>query len=252
MNAIGPAWSTAIYPALVRASHAQERQSLGRVAGDALRYITAIFVPLSVATMALAPLIVGVVYERGAFDAGDSRLTAQVLVGFGPLLFLNMANSVLTGAHNARRRGMFLMWMGFSNAILNALFNVGFGLVIGVAGVALSTSVTVGIIQAIKAHRLGVIDPEFELRQQATVLGRSVVASVAVALPLGAVAWLAPTGLGTLPTLGLLVAASTAGMVGYIAIGAAIGLREPIDVVRAIVTTVRARAGRRRRDGATP
>ena len=235
MNAIGPAWGTAIYPALVRASQDREQQSLGGAAGEAMRYVTAIFIPLSVATMALAPLIVGAVYVRGAFGTEDAVMTSVVLVGFGPLLFLNMANSILTGAHNARRRGMFLMWMGISNAILNALFNVGFGLAIGVAGVALSTSATVGIIQAIKARRLAAIDPGFPLAQVTDVLVRSVTASAIVAVPVAVIAWVVPVGLGTLPSLVLLTALSAAGMIGYVAVGRAIGLLEPIEVVRAIL-----------------
>ena len=235
MNAIGPAWGVAIYPALVRASQDREEQSLGSAASDALRYVTAIFVPLAVATMALAPLIVAVVYVRGEFGAQDASLTAVVLAGFAPLLFLNMVNSVLTGAHNARRRGMFLMWMGISNAILNALFNIGFGLAIGVAGVALSTSATVGIIQAIKARQLGVLDHDFRLRAMAGVVGRATVASVVAAIPVAVVAWTLPTGLGTLPSLALLVALTVAGLVGYLVVSRVIGLREPLDVVRAIV-----------------
>ncbi len=244
MNAIGPAWGTAIYPALVRASQDREHQSLGGAAGEAMRYVTAIFVPLSVATMALAPLIVGVVYVRGAFGAEDAVLTSVVLVGFGPLLFLNMANSILTGAHNARRRGVFLMWMGISNAILNALFNVGFGLTIGVAGVALSTSATVGIIQAIKAHRLAAIDPAFALPLLTGVLVRSVVASTVVAVPVAIIAWVLPVGIGTMPSLALLTALSGFGMLGYIAVGRAIGLLEPLEVVRAIVASRPARLRR--------
>ena len=40
MNAIGPAWSAAIYPALVRASHLTETRSLGEAAAGAIRYVT--------------------------------------------------------------------------------------------------------------------------------------------------------------------------------------------------------------------
>ena len=112
MNAIGPAWSAAIYPALVRASLLGESRSLGEAAASAMRYVTVIFVPISVATAAMAPLIVEVAYVRGAFDERAAALTAGALAGFAPLLFLTMANSVLTGAHNARQRGVFLMCDG--------------------------------------------------------------------------------------------------------------------------------------------
>jgi putative peptidoglycan lipid II flippase len=235
LNAIGPAWSAAIYPALVRAAHLTETRSLGEAAFSAMRYITAIFVPLSVATAALAPLIIEVAYARGAFDARASSLTAGALVGFAPLLFLTLANSVLTGAHNARRRGVFLMSMGILNAILNAVFDVGLGLLIGVAGVALSTSLTVGLIQFIKAWRLGDMDEAFPLGDLLKLSVRSVGASLAVGIPIAVVAWSLPTDIGLGLAIAVLVGLSIFGMVGYIAIGWVLRLPEPWYVAKALL-----------------
>lgn len=246
MNAIGPAWSAAIYPALVRASLLGESQSLGQAAAGAMRWVTAIFVPLSVATAALAPLIVEVAYLRGAFEDRAAILTAGALAGFAPLLFLTMVNSVLTGAHNARQRGLFLMSMGFLNAVLNAVFNVGLGLVIGIAGIALSTSLTVGLVQFIKAWRLGSLDEAFPLSDLLIVSARSLVASVVVAAPIALVAWNLPHGLGLPTALAVLAGLAAAGMVGYIAIGRLIGLNEPWVVARTLLRSpARLRRGRR-------
>ena len=246
MNAIGPGWSAAIYPALVRASLLGESNSLGEAAASALRYVTVIFVPLSVATAALAPLIVEVAYVRGAFDERAASLTAAALAGFAPLLVLTMANSVLTGAHNARQRGVFLMWMGFLNAFLNAVFNVGLGLWIGVAGIALSTSLTVGLVQFIKAWRLGRLDEAFPLAALLIVSARSLAASLVVALPLTLIAWNLPPGLGLPRAFALLMGFATAGMVAYIGLSRLIGLEEPWIVARALLRSPRhLRTGRR-------
>lgn len=235
MNAIGPAWSAAIYPALVRASVLGKSRSLGQAAASAMRYVTAIFVPLAVATAAMAPLIIEVAYVRGAFEERASLLTAAALVGFAPLLFLTMANSVLTGAHNARQRGVFLMSMGFLDAILNAVFNVGLGLAIGIAGIALSTSLTMGVVQFIKAWRLGSLEEAFPLAALLVLSVRSVVASLVVAVPIALIAWNVPHGLGLLTALALLVGLATAGMGGYVAVGRLIGLDEPWIVARTLL-----------------
>ena len=246
LNAVGPAWSAAIYPALVRASLLPESRSLGQAASSAMRYVTAIFVPLSVATMALAPLIVEVAYVRGAFDEEAWTLTTAGLAGFAPLLFLTMANSVLTGAHNARRRGVFLMSMGILNAILNAFFDVGLGLTLGIAGVALSTSLTVGLIQFLKAWRLGQLDEAFPLADMLLVSARSLGASLCVAIPVAIVAWTLPYGLGLSVALALLVALATAGMIGYIAVARLIGMDEPWIVARTLIMSpLRLRRGLR-------
>jgi putative peptidoglycan lipid II flippase len=246
MNAIGPAWSAAIYPALVRASLLGESRSLGQAAASAMRYVTAIFVPIAVAIGALAPVIVEVAYERGAFDERASVLTAASLAGFAPLMFLTMANSILTGAHNARQRGVFLMSMGFLDAILNAAFNVGLGLTIGVAGIALSTSLTMGVIQFIKAWRLGSLEEAFPLAELLLVSARSLVASLLVAVPISLIAWNLPHGLVLQAALALLVGLATAGMVGYVALGRLIGLDEPWIVARTLLRSpLRFRPGAR-------
>ena len=76
LNAIGPAWFAAIYPALVRASLIRGSSSFGQTAASALRYLTVIFVPIAIATAALSPVIVEVAYGRGAFDERAAILTS--------------------------------------------------------------------------------------------------------------------------------------------------------------------------------
>jgi putative peptidoglycan lipid II flippase len=245
MNAIVPAWTAAIYPALVKAALLGESGTFAQAAAGALRYVIAIFTPLAVATAALAPVIVEVAYVRGAFDERASVLTSVALAGFAPLLVLTMANAILTGSHNARERGVFLMTMGFLDAILNALFNVGLGLTIGVAGIALSTSLTMGLVQVIKAWRLGSIESTFPLGGLLAVSLRSLLASAIVAAPITVIAWTLPHGLGLGPALAALVGLTAAGMIGYVVVARLIGLDEPAIVARTLLGS----ASRLRRPG---
>jgi putative peptidoglycan lipid II flippase len=232
LNAFGSALESTMYPALVRATHAERPGSLGETAMGALRFVTAIFVPLSVATAAMAPLIVELAYARGAFDAEASVLTTGALAGFAPLLFFTMISTILTGSHNAARRGVFLMSMGLLNAVLNAVFDVGFGFLFGVGGIALSTALTVGIVQFLKAWRLGSLEATFPLAEVLKVSAKALAASACVAVPIGLIAWNAPSGLGTVTVAAILVGLSTAGMLGYIAISRAMGLQEPWFLAR--------------------
>jgi len=155
-----------------------------------------------------------------------------------------MLDSVLSGAHNARRRGMFLMWMGFANAAMNAVFNVAFGRAIGVAGIALSTSLTVGIIQVLKARRLHTLDGT-PLRGLAAVTSRSLLVSTMVGIPLAVIARSVPTGLG-IAAFGLLCVLTLAGLAGYVILGRIVGLSEPLIVVRLLIRAPQRLLGRMR------
>jgi putative peptidoglycan lipid II flippase len=239
LNAIWPAWSAAIYPALVKASILGESRSFVEAASGALRYVMAIFIPIAVATAALAPLIVEVAYVRGAFDERASVLTSAALVGFAPLLLLAMASAVLTGAHNARERGMFLMAMGFLEAILNAVLNVALGLTIGVAGIALSTSLTLAIVQVVKVWRLRSLEDNFPLGDLILVSGRALIASLVVAVPIALICWELPHGLGFGRALALLVVLASAGMVLYLGVSRLIGFGEPWVVAKTLITSPR-------------
>ena len=138
------------------------------------------------------------------------------------------------------------MAMGFLDAILNAVFNVGLGLLIGVAGIALSTSLTMGVIQFIKAWRLGSLEEAFPLGALIVVSARSLTASLVVAAPITLVAWNLPHGLGLANALALLVGLATAGMVGYLGMSRLIGLDEPWIVARTMLRSpLRLRPGGR-------
>lgn len=241
LNTLGPAWSKAIYPALVLRASGFGDSSLGDASHRSLRYVIAIFVPLSVATAALAPILVDVAYRRGAFGDEAAFLTSGTLAGFAPLIVLTMAQSVLVGAHNARRRGWLLMTMGFANAIMNLVFNILFARTIGVAGVALSSSVTLGIVLFAMAWRLDQLEPDFRGRELAGVTLRATVASAMAALPVAAVAWgFGPTSEPARGVL-LLVALTLLGAGLYTLFAIILGLREPREVVTASLAMLRRR-----------
>ncbi len=115
---------------------------------------------------------------------------------------------------------------------------------IGVAGIALSTSLTVGLVQFIKAWRLGRLDEAFPLGGLLVVSSRSLAASLVVAVPIALVSWTLPHGLGLPQALALLVGLASAGMVGYIALSRLIGLNEPWIVARTLLSLAAVVSGR--------
>jgi putative peptidoglycan lipid II flippase len=239
IGSLNTAWMLVLYPTLVQL--AQPLQGgLGLGAERALRYSIALFMPLVVAAAALAPLIVQIAFERGAFDANATHTTALVVAALAPMILLTMIHPVMTGAHNARRRGGLIALAAGLNAMLNLFFDVVFGLTMGIAGVALSTSLTIAIVMSFLAFQLHRREPDFALRPIVSTASRSLVASLIPGAVVAIVAW------GLIPKLGLLAAAGT--FVGLAAFGAvayvAIGRLLCLDELGPVLATVARRLGR--------
>jgi putative peptidoglycan lipid II flippase len=227
IGAIGPAWGSAIYPALVRSTLGGVADRLGLDAQRATRFTVAAFVPVALLTVAVAPLAVDLAYGRGAFTADALRATAGTVAAFSPLLVLLMVQPVLVGAHNARRHGRLLATGATMNVILNGILDVVLGLSFGVVGIAISSSITVALVLAFFAWRLSISEPDFSLHPIARTIGLAIVSSAPVTIAAALVCWtgLAPTEV--IPGIAVLVAVGVLGLVGYGLVAISIGMEEP-------------------------
>ena len=244
VNALSGAWGTVVLPALVNTTQDESPSSTGEAAARALRYIGATIIPVSAATAALAPLLVGLLYERGAFDADAAARTAGVVAGLAPLLPLSMAMSVLSGAHNARRRGALIGKSAVLTAILNLGLNILLARQIGVAGIALSTSMTSLLVLIFLGWRLNSLEPGFHGRQVAGSWAKAIGASAVAAVPVAALAWSGAIPPASLSSLLWLAGLPLFGGVVYLVAAAALRLTEPVEVLRAAVSIARNRLTR--------
>lgn len=246
-GAIGPAWGSAVYPALVRSSLAGVAGSLAATSVQAMRYILSIFVPVACLTAAVAPLAVGIAYGRGAFSSDDVATTARTVAGFAPLLVILMLVPILTGAHNARRRGTLLLVGGITNVAVNISLDLLLGRWLGVAGIALASSIAEGTVLVLFVYRLSRFGDAFELRHIARLAALALVASAPGTLLIGAVVWAGLAPHETLPAIASLVVAGLLGAVAYLVSATLLGMREPLAVWRALTGGVggrlRPRAG---------
>lgn len=245
-GAISPAWGAAIYPTLVRSSQS-ERSGLASATGQALRYVVVVFVPVSALTLAVAPVAVSAAYGRGAFTLTDLNLTALVVAGFAPLVCMSMMSQTLTGALNARRSGSVLLAAGTINVILNVILDVVLGFPLGVAGIALSSSMTAVIVSIFKARQLAKREQAFRLRPLARYIALASVASLPGALTCGALSWAGLFPGGFLPGLATLALFGAVGVVTYVILATRLGLNEPRFLVGQVlnrITRRRPTAGR--------
>lgn len=234
LGSVISAWTMVLYPSLVRVARDRETGSLGAGAAQAIRATIVVFTPIMVTAAALAPLVVDVVYRRGAFDVRSAAMTAGVVAAFAPLLLEMMIQPILTGAHNARRRGTLLGLVAVANALLNVVLNVIFGLTLGVAGVALSTSITVALLLLYLAHRLSTAEEGFAVRPLLQVGGRALLASLVQGLPLAVVAWVWLPQLPLTAAAPLLVFLLAVGLGGYLVTARLIRFEEPGIVLATI------------------
>lgn len=235
VGAIGPAWGAAIYPALVRSTLRGVADSLALDAERAIRFATALFVPVAMLTAAVAPLAVAVAYGRGAFSTDDLELTAGAVAAFAPLLLILMVSPVLTGALNARRRGPVLLVGATLNVVLNLVLDVVFAFSVGVVGVALSSSVTSAIVLGFFAWRLTISEADFRLHAIGRTLALAVVAGTPVTIAAAWLCWTGRTPSDLVPALGALLGIGAIGMAGYFLVAMWVGMEESRTLVRLTV-----------------
>lgn len=77
------ALGTAALPVLSRLTAAGDREGLRRLISTNLRSMGLIMLPATIFLVVLAQPIVSLVFERAAFEASDSRLTAAAVMAFG-------------------------------------------------------------------------------------------------------------------------------------------------------------------------
>jgi len=239
IGAIAPAWGSAIYPALVRSTLTGAVDSLGLDTQRALRYASAVFVPVAMLTAAVAPLAVMVAYGRGAFRPDAIELTSQAVAAFAPFVLMLMISPILTGGHNARRRGNVLLIGATTNVILNFVLDIVLGISFGVIGVALASSISSGLVLVYFTRKMTITEPAFAVSAVTRTMGLAVLASAPVTLVVGLACWSGLLSANVLTAIGSLIASAVVGAFGYLLVSRRLGMAEPRQVASLIFAAVR-------------
>jgi putative peptidoglycan lipid II flippase len=196
-----------------------------------LRTMAFIIVPSSIALVALATPVVGLLYERGEFGPEDTRLVANILAAYSVGLLAYAAYFLLVRAFYSRR-----------NTKMPALLNIClFGLyapaayalsgVFGVVGLALALSAVNAIFAALALaamrKEIGAVGGRRLLR---SLLRISIAGAV-----MYAVAWAGTALLGTgsdfLERMAILAVVGSASLTVYLGVAYALGAEEMKSVV---------------------
>jgi putative peptidoglycan lipid II flippase len=244
IGAISVAWGKAIYPQLVKTTLGSEAQRLGALTNSAIRFALAVFVPIAMLTVAVAPLAVSVAYGRGEFDTDDIEQTALVVAGYAPLIAMGMVTPPLVGALNARRKAWVLLAGGIINVTCNVTLDIVLGLTVGIIGIALATTITSVVIATFFSWRVRRLEQSFDVRALLRVVGQAVLAAIPGTLLVAWIAWTGWMGLDTVQGLIALGVLGTGGMATYFILARAGHLREQTVILHAAVRYGARRLGR--------
>lgn len=102
-----------------------------------------IALPLAVWIVVMARPLVGLIYQRGVFDADSTQLVSVALIGYGALIVLSPISNTCSNYFIARKKVSFITFVSLFSIIFNALFDWLLLEPLGHAGIAASTSLVI-------------------------------------------------------------------------------------------------------------
>jgi putative peptidoglycan lipid II flippase len=138
--------SMAIFPFISEEAAAGNKENLKGIFKYALIFLGFITIPITCIVVLFSEDVVILLLKRGIFDMEAARQTAQTLVCYSLGLFF-YAYAFLNGSFFAALQNTkTLFYMGIASIFINVFFNFMFMHLIGVRGIALSTSFTMLIV----------------------------------------------------------------------------------------------------------
>jgi putative peptidoglycan lipid II flippase len=215
------ALSSGIFPLLSAQALETDKRQLGETADRGLKLVLLVTLPAAAGLMALGQPIVKLLFERAAFTAEATAMTAQALFWFGPGMGAMAATQVLTKAYYAAGDTKTPLFFGLTSIIVNIGASVLLAPLMAQGGLALANSLA-SLYYAAGMYVL------WQRRLAAggygsllATLAKTTAASVVTALAAAAVYRLAGSPLLALGRLGLLLAvgmAITAGVLSFLVV----------------------------------
>jgi putative peptidoglycan lipid II flippase len=217
LGIIGIAVGVVLLPELARALKAGDHDDVQHLQNRSLEFSLGIALPAAVGLVLLPGPIVGILYERGAFSAETTQMTAYALAAFATGLPAYVLIKVFQPSFFARLDMKTPMWFSVVAVVVNIVGSLALFPFFGHVGIALATSIAAWInfiqLAATLWRRDEFCPSAVTLRRVAMIIGASVVMAAVI---LGLYALLEPQLDGS-PVLPRLLALSA-----VIAISAAI------------------------------
>ena len=176
---LSSAIATAMYPQMIELITLNKKEELSRLVVKIINIFCVLMFPVTLACFLFRTELVAAVFQRGAFDASSTTLTANIFGLYCIGLFFGACNSVISNVfygHGDTRTPMFI---SIANLVINVVLNLVLIYLWGVNGLALATSLSVIItffIRLIFAEKYVKLDNKRMLLTSLKVLLASAIA----------------------------------------------------------------------------
>ncbi|MEB3295657.1 MAG: murein biosynthesis integral membrane protein MurJ [Synechococcales bacterium] len=140
LGLVTTALGTAVAPYLAKMVAQNNWRGAQHTFNHYLKLIFAVTVPCMVGLIWLSEPIIRSLFQRGSFSAADTQIVSQIQIAFALQIPFYIASVFTVRLVSALQINHLLMWGSAINLTANILFNYLFSKVIGIAGIALSTS----------------------------------------------------------------------------------------------------------------
>ena len=139
---ISTAIATAVYPTIIQYIAEKDEKRLRGLLENVLSALMFLIIPISFFCFLFSDELVAAAFQRGAFDASATSMTASVFVGYSlGMLFIGVS-TVITNVFYGYGDTRITMRISMLNIALNIVFDLIFVKFWGVAGLAFATSIS--------------------------------------------------------------------------------------------------------------
>lgn len=142
LGVIGIAVGVVLLPELSRALKAGDMADAQHLQNRSMEFALGLTVPAAVGLMVMPAAIVSLLFERGAFTAEDTQMTAITLAAFASGLPAYVLIKVFQPGFFAREDMKTPMWFSLVTVIANIGISIAFFPVLGHVAIALATSIS--------------------------------------------------------------------------------------------------------------
>ncbi len=130
-----------IFPKMSRLYTAGDKEGVADVLRSSLRIVVLIILPIMILFMTLATPIIRLIYERGAFDAMSTRLTATALLFYSVGMLALGLMEVFNKTFYAMQKSKIPMRVSMIGITLNIILSIVLSNAMGLGGIALASSI---------------------------------------------------------------------------------------------------------------